>query len=366
MAPELYRPVYISIVSVLCLFFAFKFSTTPDSRFQQQRTDVIFPFILCIVLAIWLGNRPISGIYFSDTANYAWIYQLYNTDIGWTSIKLHWNSEWFWSFLMYICKSSGFDVHVFFTLIDIGYFLTAFWAIKRFVPSNPLVGMLFVLSSFMFFGFATNGIRNGLACHILLLAISFYLDDRYWAALFLGALALGTHFSVLLPIAAIFICRYALTDYRYAAAIWVISILVSATIGAQLTELASMFTMDDRMVGYLNSDDGIYQSGFRWDFLIYSAPPVVLAWIIIVQRGVKDNWYTIMSSAYCLANAFWVMVIRASYSNRFAYLSWFLYPVLIVYPILNMPVWHDQDKRIALSLLAYWGFTMVMYLWKGI
>jgi hypothetical protein len=54
------------------------------------------------------------------------------------------------------------------------------------------------------------------------------------------------------------------------------------------------------------------------------------------------------------------MVIRSSFSNRFAYLSWFIYPLVIAYPLANLPVWKEQDQKIGVILLAYCGFTLFM------
>jgi len=55
-------------------------------------------------------------------------------------------------------------------------------------------------------------------------------------------------------------------------------------------------------------------------------------------------------------------VIRAAFSNRFAYLSWFIYPLVIAYPLLRMNIWEDQDRKTAQILLAYSGFTFFMHL----
>ena len=62
----------------------------------------------------------------------------------------------------------------------------------------------------------------------------------------------------------------------------------------------------------------------------------------------------------CLCNAFWIMVIRSAFSNRFAYLSWFIYPIVIAYPLVNLRVWDDQDRKTGWILLSYVGFTAVM------
>ena len=57
------------------------------------------------------------------------------------------------------------------------------------------------------------------------------------------------------------------------------------------------------------------------------------------------------------------MVIRAAFSNRFAYLSWFLYPIVIAYPLLRLPIWKtNQGKRLNQIMMANIGFTYIMWL----
>lgn len=366
MDATLYHPIFLTVASVLGFFFAFKFATSPDFRYQIERTNVIIPFILCAILAVWLGNRPLSSE-FGDTRNYALSYEnLGNTERDFEITG--WNSEWAWQLLMNICHFLNFDVHLFFIIVEIGYVFSAFWAMKRFVPTNPLIGLLFLLTSLMFFTFGTNGLRNGLACHLVLLAISYFFDERWLVASIIGLLSIGTHASVALPIVAVLVCRYAMHDYKHAVAVWLVALALSATIGSMLSNLALMFSIDDRFSSYLTGE-GMYEykTGFRVDFIIYSLPPILLGWYIIVKKGIKDEWYTTLCSAYCLCNAFWLIIIRAAYSNRFAYLSWFMYPVLIAYPLLNLPIWQDQDKRISIALTAYISFTLIMeiFVWKS-
>ncbi len=107
------------------------------------------------------------------------------------------------------------------------------------------------------------------------------------------------------------------------------------------------------------------REGFRWDFLLYSTVPIVMGWYICVKRKIQDNWYNVICTVYCLCNAFWIMVIRSAFSNRFAYLSWFIYPIVIAYPLINLPVWEDQDRKTGIILLAYAGFTffMLTFIW---
>ncbi|MCH5222364.1 MAG: EpsG family protein [Muribaculaceae bacterium] len=366
MEAELYHPLFLAAVCILCVFYIFKFSTTPDFRFQIEKTGYIIPLILCVILAFWLGQRPVSSV-FGDTFNYAFSYEL-DGEIE-RETPEGWNTEWFWHFLITTCHFFDLDVHTFFTIVEFGYVLSAFWAVKRFVPTNPMVGMLFIVSSLMFYTFGVNGIRNGLACHLVFLAISYFFDERLLPAVTLSILAIGTHLSVVLPLGSYFLCRYFLLDYKNAVAVWLVALVLSATIGSQLTKFALLFSIDDRYTNYLTGEGmDEYKMGFRVDFILYSLPPILLGWYVIIKKGINDGWYTTLCSMYCVCNAFWLLVIRAAYTNRFAYLSWFLYPVLIAYPLINLPVWRDQDKRISLSLLAYLGFTLFMEIvvWKTV
>lgn len=354
-----YHPLYFLIIAIFCLTISFRYMLSSSSTLQIERYKDYLPLALSIFLIFWLGSRPISGTYFGDTINYAYEYN--SLDVS-ERISISLNAEWLWNFLMILCKSSGFSVSTFFTIIEAGYILLAFWAIKRFVPSNPMVGMMFVLSSLMFYNFGINGLRNGLACSVIMLAISYFLDDKYWIAGILAFMAMSIHRSIVLPIICIILGRYFLKNYRVVLYFWIGCIIVSLLAGDYFSELFSSLGFDERMSDYHNAAHSLSEKnkGFRWDFLLYSAPPIFFAWYIIVIRGIKDDWYKTLSIAYCLANAFWVLIIRISFSNRFAYLSWFLYPILIVYPLINLPIWRDQDRKIGLVLGAYCCFTLVM------
>ena len=55
------------------------------------------------------------------------------------------------------------------------------------------------------------------------------------------------------------------------------------------------------------------------------------------------------------------MVIRSAFSNRFAYLSWFMYPTVVAYPLIYLPLWEDQDRKTGWILLGYCAFTAFMW-----
>lgn len=362
MSPFLYKPIYLAVTSVISYSVVLMYLSSSDNRFQTHRNTMLFPLLLSTVLIFWLGGRPLSGAAFGDTANYAIIYSVVQS--GPVSLDINFAGEWLWGFIMLGCKNLGLGVHGFFTVIEAGYILSALFAARRFTPRNPLVCLLFMLTSLMFLSFGTNGIRNGLACNIMLLAMSLIFDNRYFVGGLLCIAALGIHRSVMLPICGMLAGMFVIRNVKYAIYIWLASIAVSLAVGNSIMEFFVSLGVDERMSAYNSSDyEGSFsKTGFRWDFLLYSAMPIVMGWYVCIKKKIRDDWYRTLCVTYCLCNAFWVLVIRAAFSNRFAYLSWFMYPVIIAYPLLNLPVWRDQDRNTAIILAAYCGFTLFMLL----
>ena len=356
-----YTETYLYVAFAVAMIIVNKYiSSSGNTVMKQQRDNMLLPFAICVVLAFWLGFRPFSAE-FGDSYQYALGFdglEPYN-------VKFSWDGEWFWAWLQVFCKMLGMDHSGFFTVVYFFYVLSALFAVKIFMPNKTMLGMAFVWTSLMYFSFGVNGLRNGMACHMLLLGFALILKGQMWILPGVGffLLAFGTHRSTMLPIAAFVVGRYIIRDAKYAVYFWLLSIPVSLVAGGAVTSFFSGLGFDDRMSGYsdVNNDMSAFShTGFRWDFLFYSMWPVVMTWVNCVKRKCDDNWYRVLSVTYCLANAFWVMVIRASYSNRFAYLSWFLYPIIIAYPLVNIDTWEDQDRKTGYILMAYAGFTFLM------
>lgn len=358
MNPFYYQELFSGAMALLALIFGVTRVISPDNHYQQKGSHLFWPLLLCIGLSVWIGFRPVSAA-FGDTVNYAAEY----SNLDPRHISMDWSGEWIWQWLMNGCKAAGLSVHVFFTIVAVGYVLAAFWAVYRFMPKDPMLGVVFLLNSLMFFPFAVNGLRNGLACHLVLLAASFLLDDKWVTGSLLCLVALGFHRSVILPIAAIFVGIFLLRNVKVIILFWLSTILVSLLAGDVFSSLLAGLGFDDRMSQYVSISDysEFSRTGFRWDFLLYSAAPVVMAWYVCIKKNLQDNWYNVICTVYCLCNAFWVLVIRSAFSNRFAYLSWFLYPIVIAYPLVNMPIRDDQDRFTGWVLMAYGAFSAFMW-----
>lgn len=256
------------------------------------------------------------------------------------------------------------DVSSYLTIVVIGYFGFTFLACKLLVGNNVLAALLFMFGAFSFFSYATNGIRNGLACSIVLFAIALYSKSRKWGiiALILSVAALNIHKSTIIPLASLIISVYFIKSFKYAYSFWIASIIISLFAGGFLTSFFAGLGFDDRLSYLTTAASGKFsRTGFRWDFLIYSMMPIVLGYYIVIKKGITDKTYMILLNTYTIANAVWVMVIRANYSNRLAYLSWFMYPLVLAYPLFKLDIWGESQGKVASRImLAHIGFTWLM------
>ena len=366
MLASLYEPTFHLGVTTLCLLKGFMLmGNSGDTlvRPEVKSGNSLFIWLIAITLGLWLGMRPPTYA-FGDTGNYAVQYNLalLSRDIA-APAPFSFSGEWAFGLIRDFCIGRGLSASTFFTIIALGYNLFVAWAAKKYCPSSPYLAFLFFISALMFYPFCVNGMRNGLACHVMLLAIALILEERYAAGVILCVLAAGIHKSSMLPLGALLASMVVFKHSRWPFYIWLGSIAASLALGNSFAVFFAGLGFDDRMSDYVQTDQYSSTYGearFRWDFLIYSAGPVVMWWYVAVKRGLRDGWYNILMSTYFLSNAFWVMIIRVAYSNRFAYLSWFLYPILIAYPLCNMKIWEDQDSQAGKILIVYAGFTYFM------
>jgi hypothetical protein len=80
-----------------------------------------------------------------------------------------------------------------------------------------------------------------------------------------------------------------------------------------------------------------------------------------VQFLRSDPFYARLVNTYLFANAVWVLVIDADFSNRFAYLSWFMMPWVLLYPFVPGKI-NDRPRfgMIAATLCAQFSFSYLM------
>ena len=388
-APFLLSQIYYWGVFLMSLALYFNYSGSNNCDKLLKKESMLPALVLTCLLIVFMGLRPVSGK-FGDTINYAYIY---NNTFGAGVFQFDFEKEWLWDFIMRSCKVAGLTVNAWFLLIAVGYLGFVFWGLRILLGENAWMAMLFFLSAFSTFTFGTNGIRNGFACSAVILAFAIAAHQNIARLIIAGAvlvLAFGIHRSISLPILAFIAASYVIKSPKVAIYFWIASIGISLVAGGAISNFFMGLGFDDRMTQYSTDQysEQFTQTGFRWDFLAYSAMPVWLTWHVIqkAEKGRAEfgdtieeaetnitgagriadahsmRVFNILATTYILANSFWVMVIRAAFSNRFAYLSWFLYPVVIAYAVIRLHIWEDQDRKAGLILALHAGFTIVMRL----
>lgn len=247
------------------------------------------------------------------------------------------------------------------------FYLTAFFYVGnllfvswRLTKEYAFVMFLSFLIAFQFYNYGENTIRAGIATSLMLVGISFCNKQKWMFLLFL--IAVLCHKSMIVPIAALAVA-YKFPKTKVFIWLWLVCILVSFASGSGLQNYVAGLTQDTR-ADYLTKGDAFYKSMFRWDFLAYSALPVLLGYYYIFKLNLRSQFYRWVYNAYLIANSFWVLIIRAAYTDRFAYLSWFMFPLLLMYPLLTQQLYRDnynQSRNIIMVLFGQIAFSYFMF-----
>ena len=355
---EFYYDIYINILLFFVVFTVIHAYLLPVENSKNIIYINIAGYILLLFSIIYVGLRPVSGRFFGDMSTYNRYYTSYlngsavNVD---RDVLFH----YFMKGCSYILNPSLFFM-VCFSL----YVLPMYRVSKVFFKEYWFYAFLMFIVSFSFWSYGTNGIRNGLATSFFLLAISYQHNKALMAFIFF--ISIQIHQTLLLPIFA-----YALTFFYVKPKVfligWLCSIPLSIALGGFWENLfASLGFGDERLNGYLLSGkenaSSFSSTGFRFDFLIYSAGAVITGWYFIFKKAFNDKIYLQIYSTYLICNTFWILVIRANFSNRFAYLSWFLMGLVIIYPFLKKKFFDNQHHIIISKVLTiYFMFTYLMY-----
>lgn len=356
-----YIPLYHLIMLILAFVILIHANVYDVKDSSSLRFFNTFGLIFLIIFILYMGLRPVSGRYFGDMATYKRGFNLMQQ-----GAKIKIENDYLFNYFMLFCAQIMTPTY-FFLLVDVIYILPCYWFSKIYFKRYWFFSFFMLVGSFSFWSYGTNGIRNGLATSLFILALCFYDKSKIkMYAFFL--LSFFTHSSVIIPIAAFIVSGFYKNPKIYLY-IWLSAIPLSLAGGSFWEGFFSQLGFADRTEGYLTGGEEFKeqfsQTGFRWDFVFYSAFGIFSGWYFIFKKNIKDKFYIHLFGIYTIANAFWILVIRANFSNRFAYLSWFLMAPVIAYPMFKYKMWKDQYKVFGIIVLAYYMFTFLMFLKTG-
>ena len=356
----LYQPVYLILVTLLTIITSSKYFQYSSNRISGKENQPIFgSLLICLFFAIFIGLRPVHGV-FMDMLGTAQLWWCGYFDEGVFSFSLNRENFLYDNMRVFLC-TAGVSVEMFFLLMAIIYFFCAYFACRRLFPKDTLLAFLVLLGAFSTFSYGTNGVKSGAAASIFLLAISF--QDKPTISFLLAVISWGMHHSMIMVLCSYLIVFFINRNPKWYFGLWIFSFVIAA---AHITAFQEFFgsMADEQGQGYLLAGETggeLLGSGFRIDFILYSSMPVLVGYFAIFRKKISSIKYNILLNLYLMTNSIWMLCMYAEFTNRVAYLSWFLYPIVLIYPFLNENWGANQYRTASLVAIAHLGFTLVMY-----
>lgn len=324
-------------------------------------------FVLAVLLILYMGLRPISGV-FGDTINYAASFERYKQiPMSWV-----WGGDWLYYNLMHLFARNS-NIHTFFLMCSFLYVFPLWLAMNRIFKDYSYLPFLIIIAMFSFWDYGVNGVRNGVAASLVILAMTYVNNIPIMGII--CVIATGFHNSVMLMIAAVMLAWFVKNSYYYLSA-WFACVVISFFVGNIIQSYLAGLDLgieDERFTTYLTMDAEqfarqeltVLRIGFRWDYLAYSFMAVAVGWYFIFKRNFQDEYYHWIYNTFLITNAFWVLIIRAGFSNRFAQISWFIMPIVLIYPFMKKRFWLNHEKMLGYAILAFYAFAFYSNILKG-
>lgn len=361
LSAALYQTVFLLIVLGMTVLVMQRYALVD---FTEREYGPVFQngiaWALTLFLVFFIGLRPISGRYFVDMANYT---KNYKGLLWGKSFHFSWDSDNFiFDNLFALFGAQKIPIEYFFLLIACIYFVCMAVACRKLFPNDVLLSLLVYLGAFSTFSYGTNGIKAGAAASIFLVALAY--KDNLKVCIPLLWVSLGFHHSMLVPVVA-FAIAFFFRNPKYCFYAWLLCLLLAAAHITSFMEYFSGFT-DEHGAGYLNTNvknTVLYVSGFRPDFILYSAVPIFLGYYYIQKEKIISDTYNFLWRVYTLTNCVFLLCTYGTFINRIAYLSWLMLPFVLLYPVLYCKEEAFQLRNLRYAVYGHLGFTLLMVLY---
>lgn len=345
---------YLYIFIVIC-FFTLLYIRFKESSYPIPVFPVSLSFLLCIFVVCSIAFYPV--LIYGDKYNYLNNYNTITLGQIFTSGDIGWAAYTYLSKVLFNNSTVYFSITA--VIYVAGYYV---FARKNFPAPYVFVFLLACFCSFGFMSYGVNTLRAGFSMSLLLLAFSYHKKTAVF--IIVAFLSVLCHKSMALPLIAFIITKY-YNEPKVIFRFWFLALIVSFINIGFISEFIqnNMGSFDERTHGYLNSNAvSHYNSGFRVDFIVYSLIPILVGYFYIMKLKISDEFYIRLFNTYIIANSFWLLVIRMEFTDRMAYLSWFLIPYVLLYPLLKYKLNINQKVYVGVIVLVIITFTTLMSL----
>lgn len=320
-------------------------------------------FLLITIIALFIGLRDpfASPLYLGDTLFYSNMFM-----ILFKGYSLN-NFNDFGFLILMKFSANYLTLQTFYIICALLYLIPTYLAFKKWFGRNAFYCLAIFVVSMSFWNFGINGVRNGVSTSLVIYALSLREHKLKMIAVFLFAASI--HKTALLPTAA-YLLSFKISNTKLLMRIWFFTIFLTFFLGETIEtfvqKLISLndFTDSKRMRSlFLDEINGTdMRRGFRLDFILYSGFPILIGYFYLFKNKIKDGFYMQLLNVYIMSNIVWLLFIYAAYTNRIAYLSWFLMPIVLIYPLLKYKVYKKQTKVIAYLIFGNLAFTIILFM----
>ena len=351
----LYKSVYLLLVTISTFVVMSSYQGQRIGIGHRRYSSKNALWLLALFVIFFIGLRPVSRV-FNDMGAY---YTFYNVNLG-NQFTWSWYTEnYIFDNILPWFAAYKIPVTLYFFFISAIYFGCIAWACMKLFPRDALLAFVVYLGAFSTFASATNGIKAGAAASIFLLALAY--KEKKALSIVLLFVTLGFHHSMLAPIAAFVLASIYQKPKAYLW-VWIVCFLLAAGHVTFFMSLFAGFT-DEHGASYLTTDNNLNVSGFRPDFILYSAIPVFLGYNLMRKGYIVSEKYNFLWCVYTLANCVFLLCTYGDFINRIAYLSWAMYPIVLLYPFVNTK-WSNHPKMskryLQYAVYGHLGFTLFM------
>lgn len=359
---ENYIPLYYIAITLVLIFSLIPILLRGDI----SRLNFKLPIVLLLLIVICIiGFRDPYGDwrYLGDT----FAYTLKYLDMESGNFEFI-NDPIFYGFMYFFSNTLSLNVTIFYLFCALIYVLLPYYTFKKLSGKYVFFILAVHITSFSFLGFGINGLRNGLATSVFLYALKFASSKKLYFY-FIAILSVFVHSSMILPFTVFIFCMYIKNTKNYIL-FWLTSIITSLVFGNQIQlffesylKFINFFNVDKILTQVYSSSSSITTQSdiltFRFDFVIYSAFPVWIGYLYIYKFKLKDVFFEWIFNSYLLINSIWIIQMYRPFTNRFAYLSWFVIP-LFIYPLLKHRFFRNQFLLISLFLILNISITLYL------
>lgn len=356
---SLYQLLFCLVISIMTFVSLDKFRLGVDGYLHGGKSVFPAEVLFVLLLILFIGFRPIDRT-FVDMYDYNMTWMFYEGDyfeFVWDTDNKIFDNLFMWM------SSMSWNVYSLFLLMSATYFGCIYCSSRILFRENHWIAFLVYLAAFSTFSYATNGIKAGAGAALFLMAIAFNHKENTLLTFIFLLLSLGFHHSMILPCTAFVLCKFVKNPKVFFAG-WGFCFIVALF---HITFFQSLFAgmADEHGATYLvTGGEHVKENmmgGFRIDFIIYSVVPVIVGWYAINKKNIQSLQYNFLLNLYITINAVWLLCMYAEFTNRIAYLSWLMYPFVLIYPFLNEKWGKGQYRLFRKVVLFHLAFTLFMF-----